>query len=136
LFLFDTFAGFPAEDRELENLEDERFQDTSVGLVERALRERPGVVIRKGRFPETIGGLEDRRFAFVLLDLDVYRPTLAGLEFFYPRMNRGGYLFVHDFNSPESNAACHRAVEPFLGDKPELPVEIPDLWGSVMIRRI
>jgi len=136
LYLFDTFEGFPRADREPVNPGDERFQDTSEERVRRALGDAANVVIRKGRFPETAAGLENVRFGFVLLDLDLYQPTLAGLRFFYPRMSPGGYLFVHDFNSPESDKACRRAVSEFMTDKPEKFVELPDVWGSVVMRRI
>jgi O-methyltransferase len=135
LYLFDTFEGFPVEDREPENREDARFRDTSSDAVRRALGAGDNVVIRKGRFPGTAAGLEGERFAFVLLDLDVFDPTLAGLEFFYPRLAPGAYLFVHDYNSPESNQACRRAVTQFMADKPEKLVELPDVWGSVVIRK-
>ena len=40
----------------------------------------------------------------VMLDVDLYRPALEVLRFFYPRMVRGGYFFMHDFNSPESES--------------------------------
>jgi O-methyltransferase len=135
LYLFDTFEGFPLEDREPGNLGDSRFRDTSPEAVRRALGAGEDVRIRKGRFPATAAGLEAETFAFVLLDLDVYDPTLAGLEFFYPRLSPGGYLFVHDYNSPESNQACRRAVTKFMADKPERLVELPDVWGSVVIRK-
>ena len=135
LYLFDTFEGFPLQDREPENLEDPRFRDTNSEHVRRILGAPENVVIRRGRFPATAAGLEGESFAFALLDLDVFDPTLAGLEFFYPRLARGGYLFVHDFNSPESNQACRRAVTKFMADRPEKLVELPDVWGSVVIRK-
>lgn len=135
LHLFDTFEGFPMADREPENAGDTRFTDTSEALVRAIVGERKGVHIHRGRFPETAAGLEHEMFALVMLDLDVYPPTKAGLEFFYPRVPRGGYVFVHDYNSPESNRACSRAVDEFLADKPERAIEIPDQWGSVVFRR-
>jgi len=135
LHLFDTFEGFPLADREPENPGDSRFRDTSEEQVRRVLGTAGNVVIHRGRFPETTAGLEGERFAFVLLDLDLYSPTLAGLEFFYPRLTRGGYLFVHDFNTPESNRACQRAVTEFMADRPEKIVELPDVWGSVVMRK-
>ena len=110
LYLFDTFEGFPLEDREPENREDPRFRDTSSEAVRRALGAGDNVLIRKGRFPGTAVGLEGERFAFVLLDLDVFEPTLAGLEFFYPRLAHGAYRFGHDTTSPEYKQACRRAV--------------------------
>ncbi len=135
LYLFDTFEGFPLADREAENAADARFQDTSEAQVKRTLGDRANVVIRKGRFPGTAAGLEHERFALVMLDLDVYSPTLAGLEFFYPRLARGAYVFVHDYNSPESNAACFRAVRAAMENRPELVIELPDLWGSAVFRK-
>lgn len=136
LYLFDTFAGFAHRDREPENASDSRFQDTSEAHVRRALGGAANVVIRAGYFPETTTGLEDHRFAFVLLDLDVHPPTAAGLAFFYPRLSRGGYLFVHDYNNPESNWACKRALDEFLADKPERALELPDKWGSAVFRKV
>ncbi len=136
LFLFDTFEGFPLEDCEVGNRGDSRFRDTSVDTLRRAVKGHPNAAIRKGRFPETTSGLEGHRFAFVLLDLDLYHPTLEGLEFFYPRMAPGAYVFVHDYNSPESSNAGARAVDGFLMGKPERPIEIPDLWGSIVFRRL
>ena len=131
-YLFDTFEGFPQEDLERP---DDRFRDTGVQAVMAAIGDTTNVVIRKGYFPETARGLEDEVFAFVMLDLDLHKPTLAGLEFFYPRLVRGGYLFAHDYNSPESNWAVSRAVNEFMEDKAESMVEIPDTWGSAVFRK-
>ena len=68
--------------------------------------------------------------------MDLYKPTLEGLNFFYPKISRGGYLFVHDYNSSESNYAVSREVKEFMQDKPELIIKIPDVWGTVMFRKI
>jgi O-methyltransferase len=134
LYLFDSFAGFPADD--LEVREDKRFQDTSREAVAKYLGASQQVVFRPGRFPETAAGLEDEQFALVMLDFGLYKPTLAALEFFYPRVVRGGYFFLHDFNSPESDHAISRAASDFLSDKPELLFEIPDIWGTAAFRKI
>ncbi|MCL4552994.1 MAG: TylF/MycF family methyltransferase, partial [Candidatus Marsarchaeota archaeon] len=129
----DTFEGFPSEDLESG---DNRFKDTSVEVLRENIGDLNNIVIRKGYFPETTEGLEDETFSFVMLDLDLYKPTLAGLEFFYPRMKSGAYIFAHDYNSPESNWAVSRAVNEFMSGKPEQLVEIPDTWGSIGIRKI
>lgn len=133
LYLFDTFAGFPEQDL---NGADQRFRDTSIEIVKAALGDTQHVIFRPGYFPDTARGLEQERFAFVMLDVDLYQPTRAGLQFFYPRLVPGGYLFAHDYNSPESNQAVARAVNEFLQDKPEKIIELPDIWGSIVIRKI
>lgn len=133
-YLFDTFEGFPSSDLEVGS--DSRFQDTSVEIVKDVIGDMNNIILRKGYFPETAKGLEDETFSFVMLDLDLYKPTLAGLEFFYPRVRTGGYIFAHDYNSPESNHAVSRAVDEFLKDKPEKAIGVPDKWGSVMFRKV
>ena len=94
------------------------------------------VVFRAGNFPETAQGLESEHFALALIDVDKFEPTLAGLEFFYPRMVPGGYVFIHDYDSPESNQGVSQAVSRFLRVKPERVIEIPDMWGSVPFRKL
>ncbi len=134
LFLFDTFRGF--DPRDSNAARDHRFRDTSRERVLEHLGDARNVVIREGYFPETAAGLEDERFAFVMIDFDKYEPTLAALDFFYPRTSPGGFVFVHDYSSPESDWACSRALDRFLADRPERPVLIPDGWGSALFRKV
>jgi O-methyltransferase len=136
LYLFDTFGGFPEEDLEDWQKGDDRFRDTSLEAVRQRLGGADNVVFRPGRVPETLRGHEEERFAFVLLDLDLYEPTIQSLEFFYPRLAPGGYLAVHDYNNSESNWACKRALDTFMEGKPEAIVEIGDVCGTALIRRV
>ena len=68
-------------------------------------------IIRKGYFPDTVKGLEEK-FVFVSLDMDLYRPTLEGLEYFYPRMCGGGIIAIHDYFS-DAYPNIKRAVNDF-----------------------
>jgi len=36
---------------------------------------------------------------FVSIDVDMEQPVYDGLKFFYPRLQQGGYIFIHDYNS-------------------------------------
>jgi O-methyltransferase len=134
LYLFDTFSGFPAE--ALDGIQDSRFRETSRAQVARLLGDVNNVSFREGYFPETAAGLEQERFALVMLDFDLYKSAADAFKFFYPRMVRGGYFFMHDFNSPESDHAISRAASEFLADKPEMMLEIPDLGGSAVFRKL
>lgn len=105
IYLFDTFSGFDSRDIDsTEEIDSAEFRkstnldDTSVELALNNIGYRANAVVRKGYFPETAEGLEDCRFAFVSLDTDLYKPIYAGLEFFYPRLNPGGYIFVDDLD--------------------------------------
>jgi O-methyltransferase len=134
LYLFDTFTGFDARDLP-PGATDARFRDTSEAAVRRRVGPSENVVLRPGYVPDTLAGLEDEVFAFVLLDLDLLDPTVAALEFFYPRLSPGGYLVMHDYNNAESDWACKRAFDAFLEHRPEALVELGDVWGSALIRK-
>ncbi len=129
LYLFDTFAGFPGED-------DTRFRNTSIAIVKARLDDIRNVEFRVGVFPETSVGLEGERFSFVLYDADKHEPAVAALAFFYPRLSPGGYFVLHDYNSPESDHAVKSAADKFLADKPERLIELPDVWGTALFRKI
>jgi O-methyltransferase len=133
-YLFDTFEGFPKES--LEGVKDTRFKDTSIQAVSTILGDTTNIEFRKGFFPSTAAGLETEQFAFVMLDVDLYQPALDVFAFFYPRMVRGGYFFMHDYNSPESNRAISRAAQEFMADKAEFLIETPDYSGSALFRKI
>jgi O-methyltransferase len=134
LYLFDTFEGFP--DESLESGPDKRFKDTSQESVAAFIGDTRNIEFRKGFFPNTATGLELEQFSLVMLDVDLYQPALDVFSFFYPRMIRGGYFFMHDYNSPESNHGISRAAHQFMADKPELLIEIPDFHGSALFRKI
>lgn len=107
-YLFDTFCGFDPRDCEIEEtlgFSDFKagscFLDTSIEIVADKMVTPENCTFLKGYFPETAQDVPpDERFCFVHLDTDLYHPTLRGLEYFYPRLNAGGYIFVHDFNGP------------------------------------
>jgi len=134
-YLLDTYDGF--DDRDLDKSEQNlsgRFGETSLDYV----KERVGTdntVFVKGYFPETANQLpEDGRYCLVHIDTDLYAPILAGLEYFYPRMVEGGFLVIHDYMSLCWEGAI-KAVDEFFTDKPEYIIPVPDLAGTVIVRK-
>ena len=100
LYLFDTFEGFDAVEAKDEAAGFvQAHRNTGADRVLRLMPHPEKVIIRQGLFPASIGGLEER-FALVSLDVDLEGSTLAGLRWFYPRLNPGGYILLHDYNSP------------------------------------
>lgn len=136
LYLFDTFEGFDNRDVDSEKklgFSDGK-QDFSDTSVEGVLKQMPYPKMCrpvKGFFPESAKDVEDA-FVFVSLDADLYEPILAGLNFFYPKLVNGGYIFVHDFNN-ENYAGARKAVEQFCKEQGIGFVPIPDSGGSVII---
>lgn len=140
LYLFDTFSGFDVKDIEIELREKysdgtQDFSDTSISLVISKMKNPSNCKILKGFFPDTTKELkEDIEFSFVSIDTDLYEPIYNGLKYFYPRLVRGGYIFVHDYNNFKYPGA-KKAVIDFCRETsiPYLPV--PDGWGSVVIMK-
>ena len=137
LHLFDTFEGFSergasAEKRQTgDAVSESQFSNTSVEGVKEFIDPNANVTIYKGYFPDSAPSeLAKRRFSFVHLDADLYEPTLAGLDYFYPKMNAGGFIIVHDYNAW---SGARRATDAFFKDKKEKPVPMPDKSGSALI---
>ena len=108
LFLFDTFERLPGDGEKHEGL----FDDVTFEDVKEYLSAYPAVEFRKGFFPDTAKGLEDRKFSFVYLDGDMYQSQKDGLDFFYPRLVQGGIIICDDYESPEW-PGVKKAVEEF-----------------------
>lgn len=115
LYLFDTFEGFDTRDLYEENINNRYnmkvdFSDTTVEEVMSYMLFPRNCIVKKGRFPESAEGIEER-FAFVRLDMDLYEPIKAGLEFFYPRMAKGGYIAIHDCRSKNFDGAREALID-------------------------
>jgi hypothetical protein len=137
IHLFDTFQGFSEADITTEAqsgfsaaaLGD--FQDTSVDRVLARLAHPDRAIVHAGMFPDTAEGVEDQ-FAFVSLDVDLYEPTLAGLEYFYPRLSQGGFIFIHDYNNRRYSGVRH-AVDAFLERNAVPALPLPDFAGTLVV---
>jgi len=138
LYLFDTFTGFPASDLEGETgvaatYTTENFVDTDTLHILTKFENKENIHIHKGYFPDSAKGLKEKRFALVNLDADLYKPTKAALEFFYPRLAAGGVIFIHDYNSKWEGIVL--AVNEFVQKIPENIVMASDIDGTVIIVR-
>jgi hypothetical protein len=61
-------------------------------LVRGYFGEFPQVRICADWIPKVFDNIQDVAWAFVHLDVTLYAPTRAALEYFYPRLNRGGVI--------------------------------------------
>ena len=68
--------------------------------------------------PSRFDELKKNRFSFIHLDVDLYEPTRDSIEFFYPRINKGGILVCDDYMQTVCPGAT-KAIDEFLADKPE-----------------
>ena len=134
IYLFDSFEGLPANDP----VKDVSFEEgqfaADLGSVERVLSEFEEVVeIHKGWIPDTFTSLEDRAYALVHVDVDLYRSALDCCEYFYPRVTAGGALLFDEYGFAEALGE-RDAVDEFFADKPESPIVLPT--GQALVLRL
>lgn len=140
LYLFDTFEGFDTRDIKIQydkygdSQSENRFADTSTRSVLEIMSNPESCIVKKGYFPDSLDGLEET-FCFVSLDCDLYSPTLEGLRYFYPRLSKGGYIIIHDYNNVEFEKGIKQAVDEYCKTNCIPVVPISDAWGSVVIAK-
>ncbi len=124
--LFDTFAGMPATANEdPSTLKEGDFGDVSVNAVKDYLEIFPRVVFHPGFIPKTFEAVEDKKFAFVHIDVDLYQTAKDCYSFFYDRMARGGVMICDDYGFPFFKYSAKQAVDEFFRDKSEKPISLP-----------
>lgn len=107
IYLFDTFEGFDPAEAEKELLEGncnkeflESHKNTSVERMLFNMPDKSKCKVIRGFFPQSITQeAANTLFSFVSIDVDFEDSIYEGLKFFYPRLNKGGVIFVHDYNS-------------------------------------
>ncbi|MEP6495904.1 MAG: TylF/MycF/NovP-related O-methyltransferase [bacterium] len=136
VYLFDTFAGFDARDlRDIDAHRSPQFSETSLDAVRRTVGNDAHTTYVQGFFPDSLTPAAERAaYAVVNLDCDLYAPTKAALEFFYPRMTPGGILFLHDYSSGVWPGVT-QAIDEFRVATGEHLVLLPDKSGSAIIRK-
>jgi O-methyltransferase len=138
LYLFDTFEGFDSNDVSIENEKsfstaDQDFSNTSINEVLSKMKFKNNCIIKQGYFPESLDGIEET-FSFVSLDADLYKPIKDGLIYFYPRLEKGGFIFIHDYNNDLYRGA-KQAVREFAEEYGVSYTPLPDTWGTVAITK-
>jgi hypothetical protein len=81
-------------------------------------------VVHAGWIPERFHEVADARFSFLHVDVDLYAPTRASIEFFYDRMNPGGVMLFDDYGFTTCPGA-KLAVDEFFSTRPEPTVMLP-----------
>jgi hypothetical protein len=97
------------------------FSDTSIEIVTQkiiAAGITGGIQLFQGLFNYSLPLLPEQTYHFVNIDCDLYEPHLECLEYFYPRMERGGIVFFDDYHSICFPMAA-KAIDLFMLDKPE-----------------
>lgn len=127
--LFDTFEGLPElreEDKESSFHKGQYPADFE--KLKEFFAQYKNVFLYKGIFPETSEPIKEKKFSFVHLDADLYLSTLESLEFFWSRMNKGGIIISHDY---QTEKGIRKAFEDAL---PEIEVLTPGKSQGMVIK--
>ena len=107
--IFDSFEGLSSVtkfDKELNKLDSKekkyiknQFSSEENFIKNNVLKEYPFCKIYKGWIPYRFNEVKNQKFSFVHIDVDLYKPTLESLKFFFPRLVKGGIIICDDYNS-------------------------------------
>jgi len=97
IHLFDSFEGLskPEEcDGDYWTTGDLRSTRKS---VEESLAEFSNYQIHDGWIPDRFPDVSEKKFSFVHIDVDLFKPTWSAIEYFYPRLVSGGVMLMDDY---------------------------------------
>lgn len=117
LYLFDSFQGLSDPDETDKNIDVDVMPWSAGDLrtTEATLRSNlsryDSVVVFPGWIPERFMEVANHQFRVVHVDVDLYQPTRDSLEFFYPRLVKGGVIVMDDYGFKTCPGATRAAEE-------------------------
>jgi O-methyltransferase len=127
-FLYDTFAGFPAETKELDlrgnpvNFQKHpNFRGTVDSVIAQSLCAKEQFHIVEGMVEETLPRTKPSAISLLRLDTDYYESTRVELTELYPLLASGGVLIVDDYGLFQG---ARRATDEFLEKQAKKPLLI------------
>lgn len=136
---FDSFEGL-SKPGDLDNVDNGRTfkwgaHDMAVGedIAGKNLTSFAGhFKLYKGWIPERFDEVKNNKFSLVHIDVDLYEPTLASLEFFYPRMSAGGIIVCDDYGF-ESCPGARKAMDDFFAARDAFVIHLTTGQGVAVI---
>ncbi len=117
--------------RENELLETEvdhvgNYSELDINTTKNNLKEFNGnLIYHIGYIPESLVSEESpETIVYMHIDLNSAKPTLSALEFFFPRLVRGGVILFDDYGQEEYRDT-KKTIDIFFSDKPGLLLKLP-----------
>lgn len=117
LYLFDSFQGLSDPDAADKSIAADVMPwsvgdlSTSEATLRHNLARYGSIEVLPGWIPERFNEVADRQFRLVHIDVDLYQPTRDSLNFFYPRLVRGGVIVMDDYGFQTCPGAMRAAQE-------------------------
>ena len=128
LHLFDSWGPMKKTDlieSEFDSID--RYSELELNVTKRNLKEYENqIVYHKGYIPEVFYQLPNPPDSIVYMhvDLNSTKPTIASLEFFFPKLIPGGVILFDDYGWNNHKDTKH-AVDDFFKDKPGILMQLP-----------
>ena len=101
-WLFDTFSGIPEDQMsESERAHGVSANETSYEecyeLAVRNFAPYPNAVLVRGKVPETFANVDIQRVAYLSIDMNIAKPEVAAMEFFWDKLAKGAPVVFDDY---------------------------------------
>lgn len=125
VFGIDSFAGLPKENEKIDFHYEGQFADgvnfNNIAGYFKMLYNNVRLV--RGFSPDVFKYFDNNvRFSFVEIDVDLYQSVMDGLDFFMPRMLKGGIIIIDDYKVL-STPGSEKAVNDFFESHPDIEIE-------------
>jgi hypothetical protein len=111
-----------------ENMVAGRFAFSLELVSENVHRRFPNAQLHPGWIPSCFEAQPERTYRFVHIDVDLYQPTRDSLDYFHPRLAKGGIIITDDYIWP----GARRAFREFCEEK-GLKLHTTDTWQAFLV---
>jgi len=133
--IFDSFKGLSNitvkdenlfyENKKIKNTIKNQFSSSEKFLKKTVLKNFKFIRTYKGWIPSRFFILKNNKFSFIHIDVDLYEPTYQCLEFFFPRLVKGGVIICDDYNNTRFEGAKNAFDTYFKNKKYAFLYKIP-----------
>lgn len=101
-YLFDTFCGIPTEqasesEKGKVNENNKTLYENCWEVTKNNFNPFPGVILVRGKVPETFGKVKIDKVAFLHLDMNIAYPEKCALEFFWDKLVPSSIILLDDY---------------------------------------
>lgn len=113
---FDTFEGFPETSKEdgtflsSNETKQARYRKNTLDTVRDAMslsgmsnEDIAKTNLVKGIIPDSFASYDGERVSLLNVDVDLYKPTIEALHFFWPLMEKGGVIMLDEYDYSEKD---------------------------------
>lgn len=125
MHLYDAWSPMRTEKPDVDK-KNEVYSNSSIQRVKKNLSEFDNVIYHQGYIPESLYLKPEppEKISYLSIDLNSDIPTIASLEYFFPRLQRGGVVLFDDYGWSDFTPT-KKAVDKFFVDKPGILFPLP-----------